>query len=174
MSGAERGRLPEKWYRQFWPWFLIAIPGSAVVLGLTMLYVSTRDWDGMAVGEYYKEGLAINQVLAREEVARQLGLACEMRLDPLTGTVTVGLEAERMPADPELVLTLHHATRPQHDRTLDLRAYATAQYTGQLERALPPGAWNLSLEPPGREWRVTGRMHVTPATEDVLQVPLSP
>ena len=28
------------WYRQFWPWFLIAIPASAVVASMTLLWLA--------------------------------------------------------------------------------------------------------------------------------------
>ncbi|MFT7320700.1 FixH family protein, partial [Congregibacter sp.] len=32
----------EPWYQQFWPWFLIALPGSVVIAGLSTLYIANR------------------------------------------------------------------------------------------------------------------------------------
>ena len=33
----------EPWYRQFWPWFLIAIPMMSVVVGITMLALAVKE-----------------------------------------------------------------------------------------------------------------------------------
>ena len=63
------------WYRQFWPWFIIALPASAVIAGLTTVYIAFDEPDGLVVDDYYKEGLAINQTLARDQRAAQLGLS---------------------------------------------------------------------------------------------------
>ena len=39
-------RLPVEdtvpWYQQFWPWFLILLPASVVVAGLTTLVIANR------------------------------------------------------------------------------------------------------------------------------------
>ena len=41
-----RARSDSKpWYRQFWPWFLIALPLSSVVLSFATLYVATTHAD---------------------------------------------------------------------------------------------------------------------------------
>ncbi len=62
------------WYREPWPWFLISLPAAAVIAGLITVWIAYRSADGLVVGDYYKAGLAINQTLARDERARDLGL----------------------------------------------------------------------------------------------------
>ena len=39
------------WYRQFWPWFLIALPGSVVVASMVTIWLaaSTSDSETLAV-----------------------------------------------------------------------------------------------------------------------------
>ena len=49
----------EPWYRQGWPWFLIALPATAVVAGIATLVIAAKTFDGMVVDDYYKEGQAI-------------------------------------------------------------------------------------------------------------------
>ena len=51
----------QPWYRQFWPWFLIALPATVVVAGLTTWWIAAHKADSLVVDDYYKEGLAINR-----------------------------------------------------------------------------------------------------------------
>ena len=39
----------EPWYRQGWPWFLIAFPATAVVAGIATLVIAIQTFDGMVV-----------------------------------------------------------------------------------------------------------------------------
>jgi hypothetical protein len=57
------------WYRQFWPWFLIALPATSVVAGLTTLAIAIRNQDSLVRDDWYKDGKAINQSLARDAEA---------------------------------------------------------------------------------------------------------
>ena len=44
------GKTPEPpWYRQFWPWFIIALPASAVIASLISLYLAITRPDYMVV-----------------------------------------------------------------------------------------------------------------------------
>ena len=49
------------WYRQFWPWFLIAIPSSSVVMGVVMINLAMSGNDSLVRKDWYKDGMAINQ-----------------------------------------------------------------------------------------------------------------
>jgi hypothetical protein len=51
------------WYRQFWPWFLIVLPGTAVIASLATAYVAINNQDPIVDGNYYKHGLTINEKL---------------------------------------------------------------------------------------------------------------
>jgi hypothetical protein len=87
----------EPWYRQFWPWFIIALPATAVVAGLITLYIATVNRDTLVRDDYYKEGLALNQDLARSRRAADLGITAELAYDPGTGDVvltTTGVAGE--------------------------------------------------------------------------------
>ena len=48
------------WYRQRWPWFLIALPASAVIGSAITAVLAVRTFDGPVAADYYKQGLAIN------------------------------------------------------------------------------------------------------------------
>ena len=63
------------WYRQGWPWFLIALPATAVVGGIITAILAVRGFDGPVVADYYKQGLAINEEVARAQLARELAIS---------------------------------------------------------------------------------------------------
>ncbi|MGD9021258.1 MAG: FixH family protein [Lysobacterales bacterium] len=47
---------PEKqdtkpWYRQFWPWFIIALPAAAVAAGLFTLWLAISNPDSLVISE---------------------------------------------------------------------------------------------------------------------------
>jgi len=44
------GDIP--WYRQFWPWFLIALPASAVIAGMYTLYLAVTHPDPLVIEKH--------------------------------------------------------------------------------------------------------------------------
>jgi len=162
---------PPPWYRQFWPWFLIFLPASAVVAGIATLVIAIENPDGLVVDDYYKEGLAINRDLGRDQVAKELELSADVNIDPSHGTVAVtmhGAGTERLPA---VRLRLLHPTRARHDEDLMLTAGADGRFQGKLGE-LPPGNWHVQIEPPGDRWRLHGRL-LLPAHHHVTLDPAS-
>ncbi len=39
------------WYRQFWPWFIIALPAAAVAGGLLTLWIAMSNPDRLVIDE---------------------------------------------------------------------------------------------------------------------------
>ena len=76
------------WYRQFWPWFLILLPASVVVAGLTTLYIANRHADDLVVDDYYKDGLAINRQLEKKQRAADRALRRNSRFTGDTVSVS--------------------------------------------------------------------------------------
>ena len=147
--------MPTPWYRQFWPWFLIALPGSVVIAGLTTWGIAARHADDLVADDYYKSGLTINRDLAMLEEARSLGLTADFSI--ADGTVTVALRGPVTP--PALRLALAHPLEADRDREVRLARTGPGLYQGELR--LPAGQrWLWDLEPlPVRDegaWRLSG------------------
>jgi len=144
----------QNWKREPWVWLLIAIPLSAVVMGVVMITLASYTWSGLVVDDYYQQGKQINRVLARDRLARELGLAASLRLDA-DNMVEVRFDPGSgfVPGE-RIELMLVHATRPGLDRRL-LFDNAGGLLRAKLE--LPgQGRWNLFLQTP--EWRLTGSL----------------
>lgn len=136
------------WYRHRWPWILIAGPAAVIVAGVATLWIAVTTADGLVAEDYYRQGMAINKRLAREDEARRLGV-----------TASVHVTAERLRIElggqkPEaLFVHLAHATRAGYDVRLRLAPVAPGTYEAPLER-LPPGHWRIVIEDPRGTWRI--------------------
>jgi hypothetical protein len=136
------------WYREPWPWILMAAPAAAVLAGAATVWIAIDSADGLVADDYYKRGLAINQVLALEDNARRLGVRA--RIEAGDGRLRVALAG----AAPEaLFAQLAHATRAGYDQRLRLAPSAPGIYEAELP-PLAAGRWRVVLEDPRREWRV--------------------
>jgi len=140
------------WYKEFWPWMLLAVLGSSIIAGTTFLVLSITSYDGMVEDNYYKTGLAINQVIAQDHRATEMGMAARIRVDDLTGDINVDLSGEARPQ--RLLLTLTFPTRDDRDQQLHVRG---RHYVGQAPSQLEY-RWYLQLEPDVQdpEWRLQG------------------
>ena len=145
------------WYRQVWPWILIGFPLSAVLAGIATLVLAVQSDDGLVAEDYYKQGLAINRVLASERFAAQLGLCGQLAVDA-AGVVSLqlsGREGLQLPVS--LALTLVHPTRAGADQSVLLQQAAPGVYRGQLG-SLSAGRWLLQLGDVAHSWRINGML----------------
>lgn len=161
---------PLPWYRQFWPWFIIALPLTAVIAGIATWIIAARDPDGLVADDYYKQGLAINQTLDREHRARALGLSGLVRIDSAAQRLVLTLEGrtDDTRARGDLILRMIHPTRPHLDHTLTLKAEAGNRWSVPLEHTAA-GRWHLQVEPTTGEWRLNGRLALPEQQQAVLQ-----
>lgn len=142
------------WYREPWPWLLMAGPAMVLVAGAITTWMAFSTSDGLVEKDYYKQGLAVNKVLKREEAAARLGVSAEIDLGADRHRIAIRLRG----ADPGgLHVKLAHATRPGHDLALRLARIAPGQYAAAIPGELPAGHWNVFIESPGEDWRLAGQ-----------------
>jgi uncharacterized protein len=135
------------WYKEPWTWIVMAPPAAAVLAGLATWWIAASGADGLVAEDYYKQGLAINKVIALEERARTLGLRAE--LDIGSGHIRVRLEGA---APPALFVHLAHRTRAGFDQRLRLARIGGA-YEADMA-PLAPGGWRVLIEDPQSSWRI--------------------
>ena len=140
------------WYREPWPWILMAGPATVVVAGLFTYWIAATTFDGMVADDYYKQGLAINKVIARDQAATRLGLRAEVALEREGTRVRVALAGSGVPGERRLRLRVVHPARADLDQTVILERVGD-RYEGQVE-SLRPGRWTASLEDEAGTWRM--------------------
>jgi hypothetical protein len=123
-------------------------PAAVLVAGAATIWIAFASADGLVAEDYYRQGLAINKRLAREQAARDLGISAELRLE--RSAVAVELKGA---APSEIFVHLAHATRAGHDVRLRLVRSASGTYQAALPE-LPAGRWRTAIEDPRGAWRI--------------------
>lgn len=141
------------WYRQFWPWFIIALPATVVVAGFTTLYIALKNPHSMVDDAYYEEGLAINQRLEQDRRATELGMSAQVFFNSETMQVSIILDGEEMPE--ELLLRLMHPISDQFDQSIELTRDASGPYSGSYAEPTQ-SSYYLRVTEPSATWRLNG------------------
>ena len=158
-------RTPSPWYRERWPWIVMAGPAIVIVAGVITTAIAFRTSDGLVAVDYYKRGLLVNRVTEREARAGTLGIVADVVFNGEQDAVRV-LLASHAPLPERLRLTLVHPTRGHADQSIELRQSGPGLYEGRLR---PPAAvkWRISLEDAASTWRLAGRWQGTSSSRMV-------
>ncbi|HRE17678.1 MAG TPA: FixH family protein [Rhodocyclaceae bacterium] len=141
------------WYREPWPWILMTGPAVVIVAGSITAWLAISTNDGLVAGDYYKQGLAVNQRLQRERHAQELGVRAEV----MRSGRQVRLLLSNGGLDPQASLNLKilHPTQPGGDQTVTLRPQADGFFAGELSDDFA-GRRYVMLEDPAGQWRLQG------------------
>ncbi|WP_432720554.1 FixH family protein [Jeongeupia wiesaeckerbachi] len=139
------------WYKSPWPWFLMAFPAIAVIAGIATFVIAFKTEDSLVSDDYYKEGQEINQRLARDDKARELGLSAQLMVSDDSRAVRVLLNR---PVEGALYLKVIHPTIAGHDQQLKLVAQGPTMYAVQLDKPLPSHRWQLEVGDESGQWRL--------------------
>ena len=144
------------WYRHPWPWILMAGPFIVVVAGISTAYLAVKSNDGLVDDDYYKQGLTLNQVTARDHKAVSLGLQAEVMQSADGVHIRILLRGKPETVLPEMLrLRAAHPTRPGVDQNVLLHSDGAGSYLGKLGAPLT-GRWHIVVEDEKAEWRLTG------------------
>ena len=139
------------WYKQFWPWFLITMPVISIGLGFLMLYLATTTENSLVKDDYYKEGKAINVNLEKIRIAKEMGIAAELRVveDKVQLKFTHSEPADKA----AVMLEFFHSTLADKDINLLLTRNLEGVYEANLDTPLQ-GKWQVTLLPHHKEWKI--------------------
>jgi hypothetical protein len=141
------------WWKQRWPWLLMAGPAIVIVAGTYTGYLAFTRQDALVVGDYYKQGKAINQDLRRDRVASSLGLSLSIGYDATQGLLAGQLHGNSNAK--QLFLRLSHATLPDKDIQLVVQPDAFGRFQINLPM-LERSRWVVLVEGEQRDWRLAG------------------
>ena len=155
--------VSRRWYREPWPWLLMAAPAASIALGFVMWTLAVRTDDGVVAEDYYKRGLTINQKLRQTAPRAVAPLAATVRVAE-NGDVRASVQGsgtERGTA-PTIRLRLSQPSVASRAIVVVLARDASGDYVGTLDRQAP-GRWIVSLE--SDAWRLPTTAVAWPLTE---------
>ncbi|WP_064604249.1 FixH family protein [Photobacterium sp. J15] len=143
------------WYKQFWPWFVFAIPAISIFYSLTAVYIFSQNQVDLVAEDYYKKGKAINLDLSRLRVADALNLKASVSV--ADKVVVVNFNKGDLNSYPNLRVTFTHRTLSDKDFTQMVSADLKGTYRFQSPEELE-GPWFVELEPFDGDWMLQGRV----------------
>jgi uncharacterized protein len=151
------------WYREPWPWLLMAGPGTVIVAGIATAWIAFSGADGLVADDYYKQGLSINRTLARDAQAKAMGLEGEMVVRE--GVVRVTLRSTK-PLPDRLSLRFAHPARASDDRVVFLARRSDSSWEAPVP-VLAPIPWRAIVET--ADWRIAASYDPRAATPARLE-----
>lgn len=148
------------WYRQFWPWFLISLPASAVIASLYTVSLAVRTTDSLIVSSEDGMDVVAGRQLAAERRAKAVGLEATIAFDTRSGAIVATLTSDANVDWPtSLELQLSHPAFADRDMTIALTRSLPDEsgnptWSGHFVD-VPEGRWYLVLED-GDAWRLNG------------------
>lgn len=159
---------PEKWYRQFWPWLLIGLPGIVVIASFVTLAIAIKHADDTVADNYYKQGLAINQELSADVKARELGLRAHVELDATTLAITLEGNLQAMPT--QLTARFIHPVSADRDFAAPLLPDSNGEYRARLAQPID-GRWTLEISQPAEAWRLRAQARIENGRSEFELIP---
>lgn len=129
------------WYLQFWPWFLIALPTIVVIACFYTISLAIKHGDTVVRDDYYKDGLAINESMARDQLAIDLGITGVLEIAP--EGLLLQLSGTNMDS---VLVSFHHP----FDASLDVSAVlkkAESEGFYRAEQSVSAQRWYVEIAP---------------------------
>lgn len=156
------------WYRQPWFWFLVLFPAMSITYCIVAITIALNTQSSMVVDDYSKEGLGINQSLARDTLASDLGLEANIRQSERQLEISLKSQARGLERPDYLILQLFHPTIGEQDRIIQLSSVSPGVYRAQVTGNID-GRWYLDLSGPASDWRIKGEGHFPAESGIVLR-----
>ncbi|RKF20024.1 cytochrome C oxidase Cbb3 [Alginatibacterium sediminis] len=139
------------WYKQFWPWFLIALPAAAVIASISTFFIANNNKSDLVVDSYYKVGKSINQDLSKLKAAETLGISAD--LESKDGALILSMQVPSSYQNQALEVKLAHKTQAKKDLDFLVTADANGRYRFG-ENFDQAGRWFIRIEPIDGSWRL--------------------
>ncbi|UJF18109.1 FixH family protein [Vibrio sp. SS-MA-C1-2] len=147
--------MVKPWYKQFWPWVLIALPASAVIGSLFTFYIFSQNSVEMVTDNYYKKGKAINKEIGQLKEADKLHIKANVKVDE--HQIILHLDKGQLVSLPTLNIKFSHRTLSKYDFHQLVNPDANGNYRIHLDEPLI-GPWFVQISPHDNQWVMQNRI----------------
>ena len=159
------------WYKEFWPWFLIALPSTVVIACLITVILCNMNPISLVAEDHYKKGKGINQDLSRLKEAQALSISASLSISDKMAVIS--LNKGDLMHYPSLFITFQHRTLPNKDIEQWVTADAEGRYRVTIDADLI-GPWYIKIMPFDKVWALQGRNHFPSSAPVLFNTPSSP
>lgn len=159
--------MNQPWYKQFWPWFLIALPVTVMIVCGIIIYLSiSQGGFSMVVDDYYKRGKTINAIIEHVEEAQRRNISFEFTAN--NGQFTLEYASGEPDELSALRVSFVHATLAGKDFTRLLTVAADGVYRADIPKDIE-GKWTVTVEPFNKVWKVSEKYQLPKAEQTKLR-----
>lgn len=147
--------MEQSWYRQFWPWFLIILPLSAVTASIYSLVIAFSQQDPVLRDTWYHDGELANQFLVYDHNATKHQIRTHLEYDSRTGLVSA-IVYSHQPLPNQIEMELEHPYQAQLDQSIQLLKVSNNKYEGKLSSDIS-GTYYVNLFNVQQQWRLVAK-----------------
>jgi len=148
------------WYREPWAWFIFILPSIAVVASITTYVIANTNADTLVVGDYYKQGKAINFQVAKVKQAQKLGIRFALQLSNNKLIIKpTGIEKEFS----LLNVDFFHPTLEERDFHLALTPDGNSFFRHTFDNDIS-GKWKITITSFENEWKIQDTINLPQST----------
>ncbi|GAB1256817.1 FixH family protein [Aurantivibrio plasticivorans] len=154
-------------YKQKWFWFIMSPLILVIIACCITVTIAVSNRDDVVIGDYYKEGLLLNEKKSQQELAAKLGLRGQLTFDAELAEVVLRLQATSAsePLPSSMTLKMSHPAFSDRDATITMKKIAGADSLSFIYSAEYLGEWNnrwyWHLEPAAQAtggWQLKGEI----------------
>ncbi|WP_269844469.1 FixH family protein [Neisseria dumasiana] len=156
----DRAKKSKVWYKEPWPWLLMAGPAIVVVAAFYTFYLAKSNSADLVSDDYYKDGKHIDLQLHRDAEALKRGITAQVLISPDKNAAKVFVSGD-FDRNKTLNLVLMHPAKKSDDQTVKLQAVQSgtlsgnkAEYNAVFKPLPATHHWYVRVEDTDGKWRV--------------------
>lgn len=158
--------MKTSWYKEPWAWLVFILPGISIISGTSILIIANSAPDSLVVGDYYKEGKAINLKLEKVRLAQKLGMKFGLKLSDKELVIKPeGIEK----VFPLIDINFFHPTQEEKDFHLSLTPDGNGHFRHTFDEDIK-GKWRVTLSSFEKNWKIHNTIYL-PQSEFIEIVP---
>lgn len=161
----EKIQSSKVWYKEPWPWILMAGPIIVVFASIATYVIAQRTNSDLVTDDYYKEGKYISIQLERDNEAKKRNIHAQLLISPEFDAAKIFLTGNFDRQQPVDLLLIHPASKSLDQKVRLQMTPGTsgdkAEYTAVFKPLPRTQHWYVQLEDAAGVWRVEDKWIVS-------------
>ncbi|MEM7053041.1 MAG: FixH family protein, partial [Pseudomonadota bacterium] len=154
-SATTASQRPNRWYRQFWPWFVLCLLAWGITSSLITLSFAVRNPPEIVTGDYARLGKALVDTHVRADQAEAMGLAGRVELNEDGWRMTLNANQPNE-LDEQLLLIAQHPTDASKDISILMtRVSDSPELLYRADRKAVPERGHLIVSNVTQDWWIS-------------------